>query len=59
MHGGILSKEYHGAAVSGPENPNWKHGRFSKEVLREEAALRDMVDRYYAHGDTLVAQRLL
>ena len=41
MHGGILSKEYHGAAISGPENPNWKHGRCSKEALRKEAAERD------------------
>ena len=53
MHGGILSSEYHGAAVDGPSNPNWKHGRYSKETFRKEAAERDkrsestkMVDDY-------------
>jgi hypothetical protein len=40
MHGGILSKEYHGAAVSGPDSPNWRHGLCSVETFREEAALR-------------------
>jgi hypothetical protein len=41
LHGGIVADGYFGAAVDGPANPNWKHGRYSKETFRKEAAERD------------------
>ena len=43
MHGGVTAPGRHGGGIEGPDHPNWKHGRYSKETARKEGALRDMV----------------